>query len=163
MIPTASRSRESVPRNKDGGITTLEEKYLGAVNKCGSSPVTDVLSMGAQARRRGVSVLFGPGNDLISASAMAASGAQIILFTTGRGNPYATVVPTVKISSNTNLFQRKPGWIDFDAGPLLSGADRKEAARSLIALMTGIASGRQTRNEENRVGEIAIFRDGVTL
>jgi len=151
------------PGNKEGGITTLEEKSLGAVNKCGSSPVNDVLSMGAQARRRGVSVLFGPGNDLISTSAMAASGAQIILFTTGRGNPYATVVPTVKISSNTNLFQRKPGWIDFDAGPLLSGADRKDAARSLIALMTGIASGRQTRNEENRIGEIAIFRDGVTL
>ena len=110
-----------------------------------------------------MSVLFGPGNDHISTSAMAASGAQIILFTTGRGNPYATGVPTVKISSNTNLFQRKPGWIDFDAGPLLSGADRKDAARSLIAFMTGIASGRQTRNEENRIGEIAIFRDGVTL
>lgn len=151
------------PGNKDGGITTLEEKSLGAVNKCGSAPVTDVLAMGAQATRRGVSVVFGPGNDLISATVMAASGAQVILFTTGRGTPYSTVVPTIKISSNTALYNRKRGWIDFDAGPLLSGADRKETAARLISLLAETASGRLTRNEENRTGEIAIFKDGVIL
>jgi len=151
------------PGNRDGGITTLEEKSLGAVNKCGSSPVTDVLAMGAQAVRRGVSVVFGPGNDLISATVMAASGAQVILFTTGRGTPYSTVVPTIKISSNTALYNRKRGWIDFDAGPLLSGADRKETAARLISLLAETASGRLTRNEENRTGEIAIFKDGVIL
>ncbi len=151
------------PGNKDGGITTLEEKSLGAVNKCGSAPVTDVLAMGAQATRRGVSVVFGPGNDLISATVMAASGAQVILFTTGRGTPYSTVVPTIKISSNTDLYNRKRGWIDFDAGPLLSGADRKETAARLISLLAETASGRLTRNEENRTGEIAIFKDGVIL
>ncbi len=151
------------PGNKDGGITTLEEKSLGAVNKCGSAPVTDVLAMGSQATRRGVSVVFGPGNDLISSTAMAASGAQVILFTTGRGTPYSTVVPTIKISSNTALYNRKRGWIDFDAGPLLSGADRGESARLLVSLLAETASGRLTRNEENRSGEIAIFKDGVTL
>jgi altronate hydrolase len=151
------------PGNKDGGITTLEEKSLGAVNKCGSSPVTDVLTMGAQAVRRGVSVVFGPGNDLISSTVMAAGGAQVILFTTGRGTPYSTVVPTIKISSNTALYNRKRGWIDFDAGPLLSGADRSETARALVSLIAETASGRLTRNEENRCGEIAIFKDGVTL
>ncbi|NLA90956.1 MAG: UxaA family hydrolase, partial [Synergistaceae bacterium] len=89
------------PGNKEGGLTTLEENSLGAVTKCGASPVSDVLPMGAQASRRGVSVIFGPGNDLVSSTAMAAGGAQIILFTTGRGTPYSTVVPTLKISSNT--------------------------------------------------------------
>jgi altronate hydrolase len=113
--------------------------------------------------RRGVSVVFGPGNDLISATVMAASGAQVILFTTGRGTPYSTVVPTIKISSNTALYNRKRGWIDFDAGPLLSGADRSETARALVSLIAETDSGRLTRNEENRCGEIAIFKDGVTL
>lgn len=151
------------PGNKDGGITTLEEKSLGAVNKCGFAPVTGVLPMGGQAVQRGVSVVFGPGNDLVSCTAMAASGAQVILFTTGRGTPYSTVVPTIKISSNTNLFTRKRQWIDFDAGPLLTGADRKELAQALGDLLAETASGRKTRSEENRSGEIAIFKDGVTL
>ena len=151
------------PGNKDGGITTLEEKSLGAVNKCGSGPVTDVLPMGEQAKRSGVSIVFGPGNDLVSSTAMAAGGAQIILFTTGRGTPFSTVVPTIKISSNTRLFERKPRWIDFDAGPLLSGVPRSVLADDLSALLCGTASGRRTRNEENHSGEIAIFKDGVTL
>ena len=151
------------PGNKDGGITTLEEKSLGAVNKCGSGPVNDVLAMGEQAKRPGVSVVFGPGNDLVSSTAMAAGGAQIILFTTGRGTPFSTVVPTIKISSNTRLFERKPRWIDFDAGPLLSGTPRHRLAEDLTGFVLEIASGRRTRNEENRSGEIAIFKDGVTL
>lgn len=151
------------PGNKDGGITTLEEKSLGAVNKCGSGPVTDVLAMGEQAKRPGVSVVFGPGNDLVSSTAMAAGGAQIILFTTGRGTPFSTVVPTIKISSNTRLFERKPRWIDFDAGSLLSGKPRESLADDLIELVLETASGRRTRNEENRSGEIAVFKDGVTL
>ena len=151
------------PGNKDGGITTLEEKSLGAVNKCGSGAVTDVLAMGEQAKRPGVSVVFGPGNDLVSSTALAAGGAQIILFTTGRGTPFSTVVPTIKISSNTRLFGRKPRWIDFDAGPLLSGTPRHRLAEALTGLVLEVASGRRTRNEENRSGEIAIFKDGVTL
>ncbi|MGI6252009.1 MAG: UxaA family hydrolase [Aminivibrio sp.] len=151
------------PGNKEGGLTTLEEKSLGAVTKCGASPVSDVLPMGAQADRRGVSVIFGPGNDLVSSTAMAAGGAQIILFTTGRGTPYSTVVPTLKISSNTALFNRKKSWTDFDAGPLLEGADRVEAAKALVALMADTASGQETRGEKNLCGEIGIFKDGVTL
>jgi len=151
------------PGNKDGGITTLEEKSLGAVNKCGSGPVNDVLAMGEQAKRPGVSVVFGPGNDLVSSTALAAGGAQIILFTTGRGTPFSTVVPTIKISSNTRLFERKPRWIDFDAGSLLSGTPRPRLAEALTGLVLEVASGRRTRNEENRSGEIAIFKDGVTL
>ncbi len=151
------------PGNKEGGLTTLEEKSLGAVTKCGSSPVVDVLPMGAQASRRGVSIVSGPGNDLVSSTAMAAAGAQVILFTTGRGTPYSTVVPTLKISSNTGLFNKKRGWIDFDAGLLLEGADRTEAAKALLSLVADTASGQETRGEKNSCGEIAIFKDGVTL
>ena len=94
---------------------------------------------------------------------MAAGGAQIILFTTGRGTPFSTVVPTIKISSNTRLFERKPRWIDFDAVSLLSGKSRESLADDLIELVLETASGRRTRNEENRSGEIAVFKDGVTL
>jgi len=99
----------------------------------------------------------------VSSTALAAGGAQIILFTTGRGTPFSTVVPTIKISSNTRLFERKPHWIDFDAGPLLSGTPRHRLAEALTGLVLEVASGRRTRNEENRSGEIAIFKDGVTL
>ena len=151
------------PGNKEGGITTLEEKSLGAVNKCGTAPVTAVLPLGAQGRARGVGIVSAPGNDLVSVTAMVAAGAQIIFFTTGRGTPYSSVVPTIKISTNTDLFRRKKNWIDFDAGVLLSGADRRKTALALLDLARETASGRFTRNEENRVGEIALFKTGVTL
>lgn len=151
------------PGNKEGGITTLEEKSLGAVNKCGTAPVTAVLPIGAQAKELGVGIVSAPGNDLVSVTAMAAAGAQIIFFTTGRGTPYSSVVPTIKISTNTDLFNRKKNWIDFDAGPLLWGANRRERALALMKLAEETASGRPTRNEENQVGEIALFKTGVTL
>ena len=151
------------PGNKDGGITTLEEKSLGAVNKCGSAPVTDVLQIGAQGNRKGVTIVVGPGNDLVSSTALAAGGAQILLFTTGRGTPFSTVVPTIKISSNTLLYERKKDWLDFDAGPLLRGESRVEHAKRLVGLLSATASGELTRGEKNRCAEIAIFKDGVML
>jgi altronate hydrolase len=151
------------PGNRDGGITTLEEKSLGAVMKFGSSPVTDVLSMGIHGTKSGVNIVFGPGNDLVSSTVIAAGGAQIVLFTTGRGTPFSTVVPTIKISSNTALSKRKPLWIDFDAGPLLEGENPPAMARSLIGLLAETASGRLTKSERNACAEIAIFKDGVTL
>ncbi len=151
------------PGNKDGGITTLEEKSLGAVNKCGSAPVTDVLPIGAQGNRKGVAIIVGPGNDLVSSTALAAGGAQIILFTTGRGTPFSTVVPTIKIASNTLLYERKKDWLDFDAGPLLRGKSRAGLAKGLVELLSATASGELTRGEKNRCAEIAIFKDGVML
>ena len=151
------------PGNKDGGITTLEEKSLGAVNKCGSAPVTDVLPIGAQGTKKGVAIVVGPGNDLVSSTALAAGGAQILLFTTGRGTPFSTVVPTIKIASNTALYERKRDWLDFDAGPLLKGERRDVHAERLIKLLSATASGELTRGEKNRCAEIAIFKDGVML
>ena len=151
------------PGNKDGGITTLEEKSLGAVNKCGSAPVTDVLPIGAQGTKKGVAIVVGPGNDLVSSTALAAGGAQILLFTTGRGTPFSTVVPTIKIASNTALYERKRGWLDFDAGPLLKGERRDVHAKRLVELLSATASGELTRGEKNRCAEIAIFKDGVML
>jgi altronate hydrolase len=148
--------------NREGGITTLEEKSLGCVQKGGSQPVVDVLSYGQRLRKRGLSLAEGPGNDLIAVSVLAATGVQMILFTTGRGTPLGSPVPVVKISSNSELAARKPRWIDFDAGNLLGGASPAEEADRLLRLVVDVASGRQTRNEENGYHEFLPFKDGTT-
>lgn len=150
------------PGNHDGGITTLEEKSLGAVSKSGSGIVTDVLKYGQRASKAGLSVVSSPGNDLVSCTALAAAGASLILFTTGRGTPFGTVVPTVKISTNRTLAERKPGWIDFDASCVLTeGMD--EAEKQLKALITETAEGRLCAHEKLNIGDISIFKDGVIL
>ncbi len=151
------------PGNKEGGITTLEEKSLGCIRKSGDASVADVIPYGRQRRSVGLSLLHSPGNDLVSSTALAAAGAQMILFTTGRGTPFGSAVPTVKISSRSALAQRKPDWIDFDAGALVSGGDMQTLAGSLLDLVAEIASGRQTRNEINGYRDIALFKNGVTL
>lgn len=152
------------PGNKEGGITTLEEKSLGCVQKGGMSPVVDVVSYGDRLKAPGLNLLNGPGNDLVSTTAMAAAGAQIILFTTGRGTPFGSPVPTIKISSNHTIATAKPKWIDFDASPVLSGADAQTIAEELYKLIKDIASGVvKTRNETYGARDIAIFKNGVTL
>lgn len=152
------------PGNKEGGITTLEEKSLGCVQKGGKSPVVDVLEFGEQVNAPGLNLVNGPGNDMVSVTLLAAAGAHVILFTTGRGTPLGGPVPTLKISSNSDLARRKKGWIDFDAGKLLSGVDVAELVQHLAALTIDVASGnRRAQNEVNGYREIAIFKDGVTL
>lgn len=149
------------PGNKAGGITTLEDKSLGCVQKGGSSPVVDVLDYGERVRKSGLNLLSGPGNDLVASTVLAAAGCQLILFTTGRGTPYGTVVPTVKVSSNSALAAKKPHWIDFDAGrPLSIDALGAELAEYVLNLASG---GIKARNEEYGYQEIAIFKQGVTL
>jgi altronate hydrolase len=151
------------PGNKEGGITTLEEKSIGAVKKAGSGPVTDVLGYGRPSMKKGVNIVFSPGNDLVSTTALAASGAHIILFTTGRGTPFGSVVPTIKISTNSELARKKAGWIDFNAGTILDKGDWDSHILSLSELLKETASGKQTLNEKNGLFEISIFRHGVTL
>jgi len=152
------------PGNKEGGITTLEEKSLGCTQKAGGSPVADVLAYGQRLARPGLNLLEGPGNDIVSVTALAAAGAQMVLFTTGRGTPLGGPVPTLKISSQTVLALRKSHWIDFDAGRLLAGASMRALRSGLTELVLEIASGRRrARNEINGCREIAIFKDGVTL
>jgi len=154
------------PGNRDGGITTLEEKSSGCVRKGGSSPVVEVLSYGGRAARRGLGILEGPGNDQVSSTALAAAGVQLILFTTGRGTPYGAPVPTLKISTNSALAARKPGWIDFDAGRMATGSDPDgpaALAQELFELVVKTASGGRARNEGNGYRDISIFKDGVTL
>lgn len=151
------------PGNKEGGITTLEEKSLGAVQKAGRAPVTQVLRYGERVRARGLAILEAPGNDAVSSTALAAAGATLILFTTGRGTPLGFPAPTLKISSNSALAQKKPHWIDFDAGCILQGAERASAARVLQSLILATASGAPAKNELNDEREIAIWKDGVTL
>ena len=155
-------SENPSPGNVAGGITTLEEKSLGAVQKAGRAPVADVIAYGERLRTDGLTLLEAPGNDAVSSTALAAAGATAILFTTGRGTPLGFPVPTVKIASNHDLAQRKPNWIDFDAGAVLDqGFDSAEAA--LIDRILAIASGQETAAERNGEREIAIWKRGVTL
>jgi altronate hydrolase len=150
------------PGNVAGGITTLEEKSLGAVQKGGHATVTQVLRYGEQIARPGLALLEAPGNDGISSTALVAAGATLVLFTTGRGTPLGFPAPTLKISSNSPLAQAKPHWIDFDAGRMLTG-DPDALAEDFMRLIVDVASGRAARNELNEEREIAIWKDGVTL
>jgi altronate hydrolase len=152
------------PGNKSGGISTLEEKSCGCVQKGGTFPVTDVIPYAAPLQTKGLNLLSAPGNDMVSASALAVSGAQIILFTTGRGTPFGCPVPVLKISSNSELAARKPGWIDFDAGCITGGAKTlEEATEFLFRLVIDTACGRQTKSEYSGYRDLAIFKNGVTL
>lgn len=151
------------PGNIAGGITTLEEKSLGAVQKGGRAPVCDVIPYGGLARRKGLTLLEAPGNDGVSSTALTAAGAAIILFTTGRGTPLGFPAPTLKIASNSVLAAQKPNWIDFDAGMALTEAGLDGAADALWDLIIDTASGRPTRAEKNGQREIAIWKNGVTL
>ena len=148
--------------NREGGITTLEEKSLGCIQKGGSQPVVDVLGYGQQVRKPGLSLAEGPGNDLISVSVLAAAGAAMILFTTGRGTPLGAPVPVVKIASNSELAARKPRWIDFDAGALITGASPEQEADRLLQVVVDVASGGRTKNEENGYHDFLPFKDGTT-
>lgn len=148
-------SENPSPGNKEGGITTLEEKSLGCVQKGGTAPVTAVLDYGDTAMQPGLNLLNGPGNDMVAVTNLAAAGCQLILFTTGRGTPLGAPVPTIKIATNSVLAERKQSWIDFDA--------QSQSEQELFDLLTEIANGKETRNEKNSFREIAIFKDGVTL
>lgn len=151
------------PGNIAGGITTLEEKSLGAVQKGGHATVTRVLRYGERTSKPGLTLLEAPGNDGVSSTALVAAGATILLFTTGRGTPLGFPVPTLKISSNSPLAARKSHWIDYDAGKVLSAADPESVADELLQLIIATASGQPARNEINEQREIAIWKDGVTL
>ena len=152
------------PGNKAGGISTLEEKSLGCTQKCGKATVRDVLMYGERIQTEGLNLLSAPGNDLVASTALGASGCQIVLFTTGRGTPFGSFVPTMKISSNTPLAQNKPHWIDFNAGPIAdSGKSPDEMGEGLLKYLLEVANGQKVNNEKYNYREIAIFKSGVTL
>ena len=152
------------PGNKAGGITTLEDKSLGCTQKSGTAMVSSVIAYGEPVQERGLALLSAPGNDLVASTALAVSGAQLVLFTTGRGTPFGCPVPTVKISSNTPLAEKKPGWIDFDAGVVCETGDIAACGSALFDYVLKLASGEaRTKNEIAGMRGIAIFKDGVTL
>ena len=151
------------PGNKAGGISTLEEKSLGCTQKCGKSIVRGVLRYGERLRSKGLNLLSAPGNDLVASTALASSGCQIVLFTTGRGTPFGSFVPTMKISTNTPLAENKPGWIDFNAGVLAQDETMDTVAERFRDYVLSVASGETVNNEKNGYREIAIFKTGVTL
>lgn len=151
------------PGNKKGGISTLEDKSLGCVQKSGTAPVEDVLAYGGKVSKKGLNLLSAPGNDLVAATALAAAGAHLVLFTTGRGTPFAAPVPTMKIASNTKLAQAKKNWIDFNAGVLVEGAPMDEVRDAFFGQILAVASGEQVKSEAAGFHDMAIFKGGVTL
>lgn len=151
------------PGNKAGGITTLEEKSLGCVQKGGSSQVVDVLSYGDTVTKNGLSLLNGPGNDIVAITNLTAAGVHLILFTTGRGTPIGAPVPTVKVATNKQLAEKKKNWIDFDASQLLYGKTMPQLTDEFLEYICKVASGEETKNEINDYREISIFKDGVVL
>lgn len=151
------------PGNKAGGISTLEDKALGCTQKCGRAPVSGVLGYGDRLQVKGLNLLSAPGNDLVASTALAASGCQIVLFTTGRGTPFGTFIPTMKISTNSTLFRNKPNWIDFNAGQLVEGRPMKDVLNDFIDKIISVANGEPSQNEKNGYREISIFKNGVTL
>ena len=169
------------PGNKAGGISTLEEKALGCTQKSGSSPVCGVLAYGQRLAASGVSaassplppqeepaaglhLLCAPGNDLVASTALAAAGCQLVLFTTGRGTPFSTFVPTLKVATNSDLFRRKPHWMDFDAGTLVSANESMDDLLDRFTeLIIATANGTPTRAEQAGICDIAIWKNGVTL
>ncbi len=151
------------PGNKKGGISTLEDKSLGCTQKSGSAPVKGVLAYGEPVKVKGLNLLSAPGNDLVASTALAISGAHIVLFTTGRGTPFASPVPTVKISSNSRLAGHKDNWIDFNAGRMVEDKSKEELAQDLFDYVLEVASGRKVKAEEAGFHDMAIFKQGVTL
>lgn len=148
------------PGNKAGGITTLEEKSLGCTQKGGMAQVVDVLTYGDKLSKNGLNLLNGPGNDMVAVTNLVAAGCHVVLFSTGRGTPLGGPVPTVKIATNSALAEKKPDWIDFNAGSMLEG---KDLADELFAYVTAVANGEETNNEKHGYREISIFKEGVVL
>ena len=151
------------PGNKAGGISTLEDKALGCTQKCGKAPVSGVMEYGDRLQNPGLNLLSAPGNDLVAATALASCGCHLVLFTTGRGTPFGTFVPTMKIATNPDLARRKANWIDFSAGQLIEGRTMQELVPEFIDKVLAVASGQLAKNEENDYREISIFKNGVTL
>lgn len=151
------------PGNKAGGISTLEDKALGCTQKCGKSYVEGVLPYGERLKVKGLNLLSAPGNDLVAATALASCGCHMVLFTTGRGTPFGTYVPTMKISTNSTLAKNKPGWIDFNAGVIVENESMEKTCERFIDYIIRVASGEFVNNEKKGYKEIAIFKTGVTL
>ena len=151
------------PGNKKGGISTLEDKSMGCTQKSGTAPVSGVLAYGEQVHEKGLNLLSAPGNDLVASTALAASGAHIVLFTTGRGTPFASPVPTIKISTNNRLNEKKNNWIDFNCGTLVEGGTLDELRDRFFDYVISVASGEQVKSEKAGFHDMAIFKQGVTL
>lgn len=151
------------PGNKAGGISTLEDKALGCTQKCGKAYVDGVMAYGDRLQVKGLNLLSAPGNDLVASTALASCGCHIVLFTTGRGTPFGTFVPTMKISTNSNLAKNKPMWIDFNAGVIVENEPMEKTCERFIDYIIRVASGEQVNNEKKDYREISIFKNGVTL
>ncbi len=151
------------PGNKNGGISTLEDKSLGCTQKAGLSMVCDVLGQTDRLKTKGLNLISAPGNDLVSVTTLGMSGCQLVLFSTGRGTPFGGFIPTIKVSTNSEIYHKKPNWIDFNAGSLTEGVDMDTLLEQFIDFIVSVVNGKKTRNEINHFREIGIFKTGVIL
>jgi altronate hydrolase len=151
------------PGNKNGGISTLEDKSLGCTQKAGLSVVCDVLGQTERLKTKGLNLISAPGNDLVSVTTLGMSGCQLVLFSTGRGTPFGGFIPTIKVSTNSEIYRKKPNWIDFNAGSLTEGVDMDTLLEQFIDFIVDVVNGKKTRNEVNHFREIGIFKTGVIL
>lgn len=151
------------PGNKNGGISTLEDKSLGCTQKAGLSVVCDVLNQTDRLKTKGLNLISAPGNDLVSVTTLGMSGCQMVLFSTGRGTPFGGFIPTIKVSTNSEIYHKKPNWIDFNAGSLTEGVQMDALLEDFIDFIVEVANGKKTRNEINHFREIGIFKTGVIL
>ena len=151
------------PGNKNGGISTLEDKSLGCTQKAGLSIVCDVLNQTDRLKNKGLNLISAPGNDLVSVTTLGMSGCQLVLFSTGRGTPFGGFIPTIKVSTNSEIYKKKPNWIDFNAGSLTEGLDMNTVLEQFIDFIVEVVNGKKTRNEINHFREIGIFKTGVIL
>lgn len=151
------------PGNKKGGISTLEDKSLGCIQKGGNALITDILNYGDIIKKSGLNILSAPGNDLVATTALGASGCQMVIFTTGRGTPFGGFIPTIKVATNSELYYKKPHWIDFNAGELINDLSIEDALENFVTYIISVASGEKVNTEKNGIKEISIFKTGVTL
>jgi altronate dehydratase large subunit len=154
------RGAQPTPGNQAGGLTTIEEKSLGAAKKGGGAPVSGVIDYAMRPARKGLNIMDTPGQDIEQMVGMVAGGCQVVAFTTGRGTPTGSpIAPCLKISTNTQTFQRMAGDIDLDAGVILNGEEtvRSMGERIFFAILA-TASGEQTASERRGNREFAISR-----
>lgn len=160
LVGEEVREGNPSPGNKAGGITTLEEKSLGCIHKGGHSPINAVYDYAKQVTpKSGLVIMDTPGNDPSSVAAMVAGGAQVVVFSTGRGSPTGNpIAPVIKITGNRITFANMEDNIDVDASPIIYGGDLKQLGDDLLKLVADVASGKQTKAESLGFTEMAIAR-----
>jgi altronate hydrolase len=153
-INGAEIDNNPTPGNKLGGLTTIYEKSLGAIAKSGTTPMTDVLEYAEPVGTRGFIHMDTPGFDPVSVTGQVAGGCNLVVFTTGRGSVFGCrPAPTIKVATNTPLYERMRNDMDVNAGRMLEGATLRQVGEEIFEMMVEVASGMPTKSERHGIGE----------